>query len=177
ELADAERLAETRQRLQLALTHMGQGLALFGANGDVLLHNQRMVDLLNLPQGTDLVGQTLRDICARVMLATDTQAGSTPEAIDQMQQRHARLAQTGGEIVHGLGSEMFLRIQHTPTGDGGWVTMIEDISDSKRSEAAISHLAKHDPLTGLPNRSRFEEMFTTALEQSDADGHQLAVIA
>lgn len=177
ELADAERLAETRQRLQLALTHMGQGLALFGANGDVLLHNERIVDLLNLPQGTDLVGQTLRDICARVMLATDTQTGSTPEAVDEMQQRHARLAQTGGEIVHGLGSEMFLRIQHAPTGDGGWVTMIEDISDSKRSEAAISHLAKHDPLTGLPNRSRFEEMFATAIEKSDDDGHQLAVIA
>src|SRR5690606_5777569 len=46
-----------------------------------------------------------------------------------------------------------------------------------RSEAAISHLAKHDPLTGLPNRTRFEELFAAAIDQSDEKGERLAVIA
>ena len=177
ELADAEQLAQMGHRLELALTHMGQGLALFDAEGTILLHNQRLVGLLNLPDGTDLIGRTLRDVCAQVMSATAGEGGATADAIAQIHQRHRDLAQGGGEVVHGLGSEVFLRVQHMPTGDGGWVTMIEDISDSKRSEAAISHLAKHDPLTGLPNRNRFEELFATAIDEADEHTSKLAVIA
>jgi diguanylate cyclase (GGDEF)-like protein len=177
ELADAEQIEQMRLRLELALAHMAQGLALFGANGDVLLHNQRILELLGLPPDFDLVGRTLRDICARVMTAPGAEGAPNADAIEQMHQRHRGLARAGGEVVHGLGSEIFLRVQHTPTGDGGWVTMIEDISDSKRSEAAISHLAKHDPLTGLPNRTRFEELFAAAIDQSDEKGERLAVIA
>lgn len=177
ELADAERLAQMGHRLELALTHMRQGLALFDAHGTILLHNQRIVDLLKLPGETNLIGRTFRDVCAQVMLATAGEGKVTAQSISQVHQQHRDLAQAGGEVVHGFSSEVFLRVQHMPTVDGGWLTMIEDISDSKRSEAAISHLARHDPLTGLPNRIRFEELFTTAIAVADENALKLAVIA
>ena len=45
---------------------------------------------------------------------------------------------------------------------GGWVSTYEDVTEQRRAEARISHMARHDALTGLPNRLFFHER----LEQS-----------
>jgi len=54
--------------------------------------------------------------------------------------------------------------------DKGRPTLIEgsitDITDRKRSEARIQFLAHHDGLTGLPNRTLFQERLAAAVEQS-----------
>ncbi|PXA99381.1 bifunctional diguanylate cyclase/phosphodiesterase [Nostoc sp. 3335mG] len=174
---DAERIAAVSQKLELALKHMGQGLALFSADGRLMLHNERLVDLLALPAGTDLEGWTLGDICA----AAASQIGMDDDAqralMESLIAQHLHLAMQGGQTVHSFDGQRFLRVQHNPTGDGRWVTLMEDISDSKRSEAAIAHLAQHDPLTGLPNRARFDELFDRALETAAATGEKLGVVA
>lgn len=42
---------------------------------------------------------------------------------------------------------------------------VRDISDRKRSEALMQHLAYHDSLTGLSNRLRFYELINAAVKQ------------
>ena len=39
-----------------------------------------------------------------------------------------------------------------------------DITERKKSEQLINHMAFHDSLTGLPNRTRFQERFTETLQ-------------
>ncbi len=39
----------------------------------------------------------------------------------------------------------------------GYVASVRDISKRKEAEAQLAHLARHDPLTGLPNRMQFQE--------------------
>jgi len=39
-----------------------------------------------------------------------------------------------------------------PMPDGGWVATFEDITEWRKAQALISHMAHHDALTGLPNR-------------------------
>ena len=41
--------------------------------------------------------------------------------------------------------------------NGGWVVTHEDITERRRAEAKIAHMARHDALTGLPNRLLFHE--------------------
>jgi len=52
---------------------------------------------------------------------------------------------------------------------------IADVSDRVRAEAHATHLAHHDPLTGLPNRMRFRQRLETALQTAARDGEELAV--
>ncbi|MGY3615911.1 putative bifunctional diguanylate cyclase/phosphodiesterase [Bradyrhizobium sp. USDA 10063] len=40
--------------------------------------------------------------------------------------------------------------------DGGWATTMEDVTERRRVEAKIEHLAHYDPLTNLPNRTLFQ---------------------
>jgi diguanylate cyclase (GGDEF)-like protein/PAS domain S-box-containing protein len=68
-------------------------------------------------------------------------------------------------------------------GDPTVVAMIEDVSEHKRAQeelvrqaAVNSHMALHDPLTGLPNRVLFAERIEQAIRHARRNGDQLAVL-
>ncbi len=57
------------------------------------------------------------------------------------------------------------------TGDGcSFNVFVTDITERKRREQAVEHLAFHDRLTGLPNRAHFEERLGEAIARVDAAG-------
>ena len=47
---------------------------------------------------------------------------------------------------------------HQPMPDGGWVSTHEDITERRKAEAKIAHMARHDALTNLPNRPLSEQL-------------------
>ena len=51
-----------------------------------------------------------------------------------------------------------------------------DISQLKRSEAQLEHLAHHDPLTGLPNRLLGQSRLEHALQRAQRHGGRLGVV-
>ena len=55
-----------------------------------------------------------------------------------------------------------------------WI--VHDITDRKRNEATIHHLATHDALTDLANRSLFQERLQEALAAAGRAQHHVAVI-
>jgi diguanylate cyclase (GGDEF)-like protein len=59
--------------------------------------------------------------------------------------------------------------------DGGWVATHENITEGKRAEERIVHVAHHDALTGLPNRILFSEQLKQALKRVRR-GERLAVL-
>ena len=50
-----------------------------------------------------------------------------------------------------------------PMENGGMVALVEDITERKIAEAKINHLARFDPLTGLPNRNILRDHMERAL--------------
>ena len=55
-----------------------------------------------------------------------------------------------------------IAVLHHPMSDGGWVSTHQDITEERRNEARIRHLARHDALTDLPNRMHFRERMEAA---------------
>jgi diguanylate cyclase (GGDEF)-like protein/PAS domain S-box-containing protein len=52
----------------------------------------------------------------------------------------------------------------------------EDVTESKRAQAQIAHLAHYDILTDLPNRALFKESLQAALARSERSGEGAAVL-
>jgi diguanylate cyclase (GGDEF)-like protein len=59
---------------------------------------------------------------------------------------------------------------------GGWLGMIEDVTDRNRAEKRIAHLAHHDVLTGLPNRAAFSDYLAQTIERTRSTGAEFAML-
>jgi diguanylate cyclase (GGDEF)-like protein len=68
-----------------------------------------------------------------------------------------------------------MRIVTQPMKSGGWVATFEDITEWEQAQAQISHMARHDALTNLPNRTLFREELERALHMVKRTD-QLAVL-
>jgi diguanylate cyclase (GGDEF)-like protein/PAS domain S-box-containing protein len=56
------------------------------------------------------------------------------------------------------------------------LTVIEDVTERKEAQALIQHMALHDPLTDLPNRTAFNEHLASIFESAEASGSGFAVL-
>jgi diguanylate cyclase (GGDEF)-like protein/PAS domain S-box-containing protein len=56
------------------------------------------------------------------------------------------------------------------------VLAVRDISERKEAAARIAHLARHDALTGLPNRAVFADHLADAIAAAGAVGEPIAVL-
>jgi diguanylate cyclase (GGDEF)-like protein len=77
-------------------------------------------------------------------------------------------------MVVGTSGGRSIQIVNEPLADGGWVATHEDITERRRTEERITHLAHYDVLTDLPNRALFHERLKQELA-CIAGGEQLAV--
>ncbi len=53
----------------------------------------------------------------------------------------------------------------------------QDITARVRAERQITHLASHDPLTGLPNRTSFSDHLANSIELARAKGQKIAILS
>jgi diguanylate cyclase (GGDEF)-like protein/PAS domain S-box-containing protein len=85
-----------------------------------------------------------------------------------------RVLRADGEVrwVHEKGRGVFDENGELSLLDGA----VFDISDRKRMEAELAHLAYHDALTGLPNRTLLQEHLELALARSRRTGGEIAVL-
>ena len=74
-------------------------------------------------------------------------------------------------------AEISRRTIRLANGHAGELIAVRDLTQRKESEARITHLALHDPLTGLPNRRFFVELANKARAQAERYGGHFALFA
>jgi diguanylate cyclase (GGDEF)-like protein len=173
----AEREAELKQqniRIDAAINNMPLSLAMFDKDQRLVICNRNYQEIYKLPPELAKPGAPLAELIAH---RGRSGSGTHPEGGDDyFAQRMAVVANRRPNVsTVELQNGRTVMIRHQPMEDGGWVATQEDITDRRRSEARISHLARHDPLTDLPNRSYFRDQMDFA-EARIRRGETMAVL-
>ncbi|MCJ2178830.1 EAL domain-containing protein [Novosphingobium album (ex Hu et al. 2023)] len=170
--------AETSRQLDTALENMHEGLCLFDAEERVVLCNQRFRELWNLTEADTVPGTPL----GRLIVAGFMNTGGPQRAAEQLWEFRQIIDDALGEeraspVMTELDGSRVISMANSPLADGGWVTTCTDITEQRRSEATIEHMAFHDAMTGLPNRARYHRRLDHAIEKAAERGTHIAAIA
>ncbi|MET4390513.1 diguanylate cyclase (GGDEF)-like protein [Bradyrhizobium sp. F1.4.3] len=156
--------------LDTALENMSQGLCMFDTDGKILLFNERYAAMLRR-SGMQLTGRSLLDVLKEEQ--ANGQWTGDPDQFFARLVEDARKGRTTTDVVKRFGCS--IRVVNQPMQGGGWVATFEDITEWLEAQAKISHMARHDALTNLPNRVLFHEQLEQGLRRTKSDD-QLAVL-
>ncbi len=170
---DRERRVQT-ERFDAALNNMSQGLCMVDADGNVIVCNRRFAELFGLPVEGILAGDAVAEVVRAAGLANAADAALF-NAVAARQHALARQGRSGDFFCEGDDGRALAVLQR-PMLDGGWVATYEDITERRRVDARIRHMAHHDALTNLPNRVLFRERMDDALRLARHTGEEPAVL-
>ena len=130
--------------------------------------NQRYAEMYGLSPEQVKPGTSLREILRaphRQRRASTARARPRSWQVDaRAHRRQASRRSTSASSDDGRS----IAVSAQPMADGGTVTTHQDITEQRRSEAKIAHMALHDTLTDLPNRVLLNERLEQALRARQA---------
>jgi diguanylate cyclase (GGDEF)-like protein len=163
EAALAARFEEQANRFDVALNNMSHGLCMLDPQDRVQVWNERFLELLHLEQAPVRVGMRISQLVRHSIRAGNHKSQTVKRIIN--------------DLAAGLRDQKLDQFQTSPDGDrtlavsrrmmpgGGSVVILEDVTERKRAQERIAHLAKFDELTGLANRTQFRERITAMLKE------------
>ena len=164
-------LAERSATLTTTLQYIDQGIMMVDASGTVAAYNQRVVEMLGIPDELLSKHPPFREV-----LQHQWESGE-----------FSRTGQTLRDFVRGGGmadrpqvyqrerpNGRTIEVRSLPLPGGGIVRTYTDITERKQAEARIERAALVDELTGLPNRLSLRRELERRLH-GRADGEGLAL--
>ncbi|MBB5761376.1 EAL domain-containing protein [Methylorubrum rhodesianum] len=169
-------LSEQNRRFDAALENMTHGLCMFDAEQCLLVWNRRYLEIFGLSEDAVHVGMSQRAIIEALVALGRYKRGATVDAISEG--TRTSLTEVGlNSVLRELADGRVIAVTHRPMAGGGWVATFEDITERRRNEARIIHMARHDGLTDLPNRTRLREIGAELIEMpSTGMGTRVAVL-
>lgn len=170
----AAALRESEERFRLVFENAPIGMVIADLKGRFTRVNQAMADILGY-SAAELAGMDFatithpEDLTKDIFMVGELVRGKKPRFV--MEKRYVR---KDGEIIHvTLHVSLVRDYRRRPRY---FIAQIVDITERKRYELTIKHLAYHDPLTGLPNRVMLRDKLAVALAQAKVGQDMLAVI-
>jgi diguanylate cyclase (GGDEF)-like protein len=159
-------------RFNAAISNMSQGLVMFDSHSRLVICNSRYAEMYRLRPDEVRPGLTLRQLLER-RAAAGTFMGDPDQYLEALAAA-IEAGATTSQFVE-LDDGRTIAVVNVPMAGGGWVATHEDITERRRSEMQIAHMARHDALTDLPNRVLLRERLTEALIHVER-GQRLAVL-
>jgi diguanylate cyclase (GGDEF)-like protein len=167
-----EREAALAGQFDTALNNMPHGLCMFRADGQLAVMNHRFSAMTSLPgdvtQGGVSVGGII-DACVKAGSVSAASGESVLAAIKALQPKEIITSDPDTQRNRSLSWTV------QPMADGGAVLLLEDVTERRNAEARITHLARYDDLTALPNRVSFRDEIDRLLADAQ-NSHQLSAL-
>jgi diguanylate cyclase (GGDEF)-like protein len=173
EAALAARFEEQATRFDIALNNMSHGLCMLDQQDRLQVWNERFLELLRLQHAPVRVGMRVLDLVRHSIRAGNHKARNVKDVLS--------------ELARGLHQDKFDQVQISPDGDhtialsrrlmadGGSVVILEDVTERRRAQERIAHLARFDELTGLANRTQFRERINGMLAAVRHNDNHVAI--
>ncbi len=168
-------LDETRTR-EAILDSLSQGFVLYDPQDRLIMRNSYYLKLYPALLDVAVPGATYEEVAKGEAAAAPA---SLREKTDRRTELRKRIEQHKGThkvFERQLDEDRWILVNEQRTGDGGTVVLYTDISELKRRENQIRHLAYHDALTGLPNRALFHQRVERALVRARRRGTTVVVM-
>lgn len=154
------------------------GIALVGPDGRIRRINEAMAGILRRP-ASEMAGLGLSDLMA------PQDAGGFREVLARLESGASPRLEMGAHLVRGDGAVVPVSVTASLVRDvdgqaDHFVSVVEGDADVARLRQNLSHLSRHDALTGLLNRQAFRAALQAALRRApvtlyhlDIDGFSL----
>ncbi|WP_298883353.1 PAS-domain containing protein [uncultured Bradyrhizobium sp.] len=168
-----EELSEQYRRFDAALNNMSQGLCMLDASLHVIVCNRRYIEMYGLSPDIVKPGISMREImehsCDLGIHPNTTAAKLYADYVERLRE--------GEHTLHRhLSDGRIIKLNHKRMEHGGWVVTYEDVTERHKAQARVAHMARHDSLTDLPNRTLFREKMGEGLNQVAIAGGAMAVL-
>ena len=157
-----DELSARNLEIDAALNNMTQGFIMFDAHERIAVYNERYIEMYGLSR------EIVKPGCSFLELLEHRAALGISKSAPQRLHDDLMAELAKGEVTNLIvtsGNDREIMITKKPMPGGGWLATHEDITERRRAEAKISHMALHDGLTDLANRHLFDEQIASSFKQ------------
>ncbi|WP_424926590.1 diguanylate cyclase domain-containing protein [Amaricoccus tamworthensis] len=159
---EVRRLKERIEILESVVENFPGGISVFDSSLQMVLCNAQQVDMLDYPEALVTGGLPKMEQLFRFNASRGEYGPGDVETIVK-----ERMELVEKQISHRYDRQRpngtVLEIQGEPLRGGGFLTAYFDVTDIRRNQDMVAHMALHDPLTGLPNRTKFSDRLEAAV--------------
>jgi diguanylate cyclase (GGDEF)-like protein/PAS domain S-box-containing protein len=166
-------LRHERELLATVMANMAQALVVVAPDGRVTDHNSAFRQIFPFEGWESMIGRPFSDLIVRWAKETGKSERSLRRALERLKLERPFTF----EMAHSYGDLLqWTVVHHNPLPDGGFVRTFTDITERKRLESELRHVADTDWLTGLDNRRVFMQKLEDEIGRASRYRHPLALM-
>jgi len=168
------RLQESEEFFRLTFTQAAVGIALLSREGRFVRVNRKLTQILGYAE-SELLQRFFHQITYQDDLLEDRALihRLVEGGIGDFQRETRWVCRDGRPLWVALSASA---MREAASGQLRLIVAVEDISLRKQAEEALTRMANHDALTGLPNRALLQDRLARAVAQAQRTGRQVGVM-
>jgi diguanylate cyclase (GGDEF)-like protein/PAS domain S-box-containing protein len=169
------KLEHSLSLLQATFEATADGILVADVRGKITHFNRKFIDLWQIPE-TVVQSRDNQQVMRFIESQLKDPRNFSAKTLMNLYVRTFAESSDLLELRDGRVLERYTSSQQLEDTVIGWVWSFRDVTERQRTEAKIRYQALYDALTGLPNRTYFNERLATALTQATRNNNLLAVL-